>query len=104
MLKTTQPLCVRTYLLLSYLLFKVIQLNCLLVLFAGNLIRKIKGTKSEADEFFGFDDFNKVNVLVIFIILLGLFLLFIWWMTSKIPKPDRKVTSKNIIYSWLVSF
>ena len=59
--------------MLSYLLFKVIQLNCLLVLFAGNLIRKIKGTKSEADEFFGFDDVNKVSVLIIFLILLGLF-------------------------------
>jgi hypothetical protein len=42
-------------------------------LFAGNLIRKIKGTKSEADEFFGFDDVNSVGVLIIFLILLGFF-------------------------------
>jgi hypothetical protein len=43
---------------------------------------QIQGAKSEADEFLGFDDVNKVSVLVIFIILLGLFLLFIWWMIN----------------------
>jgi hypothetical protein len=43
---------------------------------------QIQGAKSEAAEFFGFKGVNKVSVLIIFLILLGLFLLFIWWMIN----------------------
>jgi len=34
---------------------------------------QIQGAKSGADEFFGFDDVNKVSVLIIFLILQGFF-------------------------------